>query len=146
MSQNGNPRRSTLATASRVETTHGKTIYATDLGPARPISRANRAHVFRNRRKISVGHVELTPFGVLRCTRRGDTVVVSLHRGKARAQVGRSLILTNVGESDGPFRETDFSVEVSEFIGTPWHELDYTSLWTVHGLRTKGGMEASIDG
>lgn len=41
--------------------------------------------------------------------------------------------------------ESAFSVEVREFIGSPWHELDSVSLWTVRGLRAKGEAEAFVD-
>jgi hypothetical protein len=133
---------STLATATRVKTIHAKTIYATDLCVPRPLSNEHGAKVTHNRRTIRVGHVEKTPHGVLRCERRGNAVAVVLRKG--RNVVGRRLMLIGAA-GDGPFPEAAFSVEVDEFIGTPWHELEYTSLWTVHGLRTKGQMEASVD-
>jgi hypothetical protein len=134
--------RSNLATASRVETTHTRSVYATDLSSARPLSREHRRRVAKNRRTIEVGHVEETPHGTLRCERQSDAVVVYLQKGKQR--VGRTLMLL-AAEGDGPFPEAVFSVEVDEFIGTPWHELEYTSLWTVEGLRKKGQMEATVD-
>lgn len=141
MHRNSPARRSTLATASRVATTHTRTVYATDLGAARPLSAPQRALVARNQRRIAVGHEERTPFGTLRCERVGNEVVVRLQRG--RRLVGRALSLRGAG--DGPYREAAFSVEVDEFVGTPWHELEYTSVWTVHGLRTRGREELTVD-
>ena len=133
---------STLATATRIDTIDGKTIYATDLGAPRPLSARLRSRVAANRRTIRVGHVEQTPHGVLRCERCRDAVVITLRKG--RKVIGRQLMLLRT-DGNGPFPESAFSVEVDEFIGTPWHELEYTSLWTVHGLRRKGEMEASVD-
>ena len=143
MRQNGSPK-AKQATASRVETTHTKSIFATDLSEGRPVSAEHRRRLTKNLRTIWVGHREDTPFGTLRCLREGDDVVVSLSK-RARL-VGRRLILRGAASLKGPLREADFSVEVDEFIGTPWHEVEYTSLWTVHGLRTKGEMESQIDG
>ena len=40
--------------------------------------------------------------------------------------------------------ETVFSVTFSEFQGTPWSEDDYTSIWTVRGLRKDGSAEVFI--
>lgn len=141
MRRNGRAVRSTVAAASRVETTHTKTIYATDLGLPRPLSPKHKARVAPNPRVIRVGHVEATPHGTLLCLREGDDVVVVLKKGKK--QIGRRLMLR--GARGRSFKEAAFSVEVDEFIGTPWHELEYTSLWTVQGLREKGQMEASIE-
>jgi hypothetical protein len=134
---------STLATASKVVTTHTRTIYATDLGAGRPLSKQFRARVAKNRRRIRIGHEEVTPFGTLRCLREGDDAVIELRQGKQR--VGRRLVLPGAAQRAESFAESDFSVEVDEFIGTPWHEFESTSLWTVQGLRTKGKMEATID-
>jgi hypothetical protein len=133
---------SSLASATRIETIHGKTIYATDLSAARPLSAGFRKRVAAKDRTIRVGHVEETKHGTLRCERESDAVVVVLRKGKK--QVGRKLMLLRT-DGSGPFPEAAFSVEVDEFIGTPWHELEYTSLWTVHGLRTKGEMEGTVD-
>lgn len=141
MRRTGRALRSTVATASRVETTETKTFYATDLGPPRGLSAEHADKVAPNRRTIRVGHVEATSHGTLRCLRDGDDVVVVLKKG--RKQVGRKLILQ--GARGSAFKEAAFSVEVDEFIGSPWHELEYTSLWTVQGLREKGQMEASIE-
>ncbi len=133
---------STLATATRVKTIHAKTIYATDMGFARPLSAEHRRRVADTRRTIRVGHVEQTPHGTLSCLRYSDAVVVELRKGKKL--VGRALMLHGA-KGNGPFPESSFSVQVDEFIGTPWHELDYTSLWTVKGLREKGTAELFID-
>jgi hypothetical protein len=142
MPRNSAAPRSNLATASKVETTQTQSIYAADLGAPRPLSAAQRHRVASNARTIRVGHSEETPHGTLRCERRSDAVIVHLQKGKKR--IGRVLMLLRA-DGDGPFPESAFSVEVDEFIGTPWHELEYTSLWTVHGLRTKGEMETTVD-
>src|SRR5262245_26147126 len=112
------------------------------MGAGRPLSVRHRDRVASNRRSIRVGHTEETPHGTLHCERRDDAVVVYLEKSGKR--IGRALKLLGA-KGNGPFPEAAFSVQVDEFIGTPWHELEYTSLWTVHGLRTKGEMEASVD-
>jgi hypothetical protein len=133
-----------MATASKVATIDAKTIYATDLSEARPIAAEHRKRVQKNGRTIRVGHIEQTPHGTLRCVREGEAIVIKLE--KNGALVGRALILPFPrNEKAGALRESDFSVQVSEFIGTPWHALDYLSFWTVQGLRTKGTMEASLE-
>lgn len=129
------------ASASRVATTHTKTIYATDLGDAKPLSATLAAKVVPNERRVRVGASETLPHGVLTCFVERDRVCVEVRRGNRR--VGRQLSIRpprppTPGDS---FPEAAFSVEVREFIGTPWHELDSVSVWTVYGLRTNGAAE-----
>ena len=141
------PRRIGAVSATRVPTLEAKTIYATDRSSARPLSSKLALRVFDNRALIRVGAVEQLPHGTLRCQLVGDRLVVSVEKGRRR--VGRQLSLapsSNVLLVEGAFvPESAFSVEVDEFIGTPWHELEYTSVWTVHGLRLNGRMELSVD-
>ncbi len=136
------------ASATAVPTTDGKTIYATDLGPPRPLSNEHAGAVERSRRELRLGQVEVLPHGTLRCERDGSHVVVAVRKGGRL--VGRELRLGPFPPErlvpGARFREADFTVEVREFIGTPWHELEYTSIWTVAGLRKDGEMERSIDG
>ena len=143
MSRNGSVG---IASASRVETHHSKSIYAADMGPPRPLRPEWDSKVEPNSRKIEVGSVEELPHGTLRCFRRRGKVVVELR--KLGELVGRRLELTPSDPAllqDGALiHEGAFSVEVDEFVGTPWHEDEYTSVWTVHGLRTRGEMELTV--
>lgn len=134
------------ATASKLTTTHTKSIYAADTSEARPLSPANRRHVVVNERTIAVGAREATPYGVLTCRADGDALIVSLHR--RGVLVGRELVYWPEDRAllrrGALVAESAFSIEVDEFLGTPWHEVDSTVFWTVHGLRTRGGLEASV--
>ncbi len=133
--------------ASPLPTTKSRTVYATDTGPAHALSgeAARRAHP--NEAWISVGSEEHLPHGTLRCEVRGDAVVVELTR--AGRVIGRTLTLVPRDKAllrpGARIPEAAFSAEVSEFIGTPWHEVDYSSVWTVHGLRKNGEMELSVE-
>ncbi|MEW5740833.1 MAG: hypothetical protein AB1938_18080 [Myxococcota bacterium] len=135
------------AGASRTPTTETKSLYAADLGAASPLSARFRSYVRPSARFISVGAEERLPHGVLRCFAREGRVFVEVHRG--RKLVGRTLWVKpenpQLLRPGALLPEDAFSVEVREFLGSPWHEKDYVSLWTVRGLREKGEAEAFID-
>lgn len=135
------------AGATVVPTLETKSLYATDHGAARPLSPRFASRVKRSARRITVGQVERLPHGVLRCFAKAGRVVVEVRQGRKR--VGRALWVTPSDAAllrDGArLPESVFSVEVREFIGSPWHELDYVSLWTVRGLRAKGEAETFVD-
>lgn len=141
------PALASTAGASRVPTLETTSLYATDLGGARPLSERLAPHVARTRRRITVGQEERLPHGTLRCFAKDGRVVVEVRRGRQR--VGRALWVTPPSPSllrpGARLPEAAFSVEVNEFIGSPWHELDYTSVWTVRGLRKNGEAEACVD-
>lgn len=131
------------AAATALPVTHTKSIYAADMGAARPVSAERARRVHPNPRLIAIGSSEQTRHGRLVCERTGaDAVVVKLLDGTK--QVGRALMV-RVRGPHAQVPEAAFSCEIDEFIGTPWHELSYTSVWTVHGLRTKGEAELTID-
>lgn len=135
------------ATATVAPTIHSRTLYAVDRGAARPLSTRFASRVAPTRRHLVIGQVEHLAHGVLRCFVRRGRVVVELR--KARRLVGRALSVRPrdraVLVNGARFPEAAFSVEVSEFIGSPWHELEYVSLWTVRGLREKGTAEVIVD-
>lgn len=137
---------SRTAAATTIATLETKSLYATDRSDSRPLAAANAKRVVPNPRTIAVGSVERLAHGELRCFAEGTRVVVELRRGRKR--VGRALSIEappalRVEGAEVP--EAAFSAEVNEFIGSPWHELEYTSLWTVHGLREKGEAETFFD-
>lgn len=131
------------ASATGVATTHTRSVYAADVGAQSPLSATLAAKVVANDRTIRVGATERLSHGVLRCFVEGDRVCVEVRRGNAR--VGRRLSIrpAQPPRRGDAFPEAAFSVEVREFIGTPWHEIDAVSVWTVHGLRTSGQAELS---
>ncbi|MBL8921781.1 MAG: hypothetical protein JNJ54_23185 [Myxococcaceae bacterium] len=132
-------RLSRTARATATPTLETKSLYATDRGESRPLSTSLRPLVKPNGRRITVGQVEQLPHGTLRCFAEGGRVVVEVKDGRTR--VGRALSVAappSLRVEGAELLEAVFSAEVDEFIGSPWHELEYVSLWTVHGLRTKG--------
>ncbi|MFO0597895.1 MAG: hypothetical protein U0228_21515 [Myxococcaceae bacterium] len=134
------------ATATRIPTTHTRTVYATDRGVARPLSESSRRLVEHTGKRIRVGSTSATPWGELRCFAQSGCLVVELTRAGER--VGRALIYRPTSaealQHGALVPEAHFSVEVREFIGTPWHEDESLSLWTVHGLRSKGTAERFV--
>lgn len=137
---------SSTAGATRLPTTESKSVYAADVGAPKPLSGGLRAHTKPSRRFIEVGSVERTPHGSLRCYAQEGRVIVELRRRKQR--VGRALWVTPRDEAllkpGARIPEDAFSVEIREFVGTPWRELDSVSVWTVRGLREKGEAEAFV--
>ncbi|MCC6335562.1 MAG: hypothetical protein IT380_16420 [Myxococcales bacterium] len=138
---------SSTAGASREPTTETKSLYAADMEAAEPLSARFRAHVKPSRRFIAVDSEERTPHGTLRCFARDERVVVEVRRG--RALVGRALWVKPASpallQPGALIPEDGFAVEIPEFLGSPWHEDDYVSVWTVRGLREKGSAEAWVD-
>lgn len=134
------------ASASAIGTTQTTSLYAADLGPSEPLSATLRKRAKPNDRRIAIGHQERLPHGVLRCFIDGPRVCVEVRQGKK--VVGRRLSIRPPLEQlrfGEPFPEDVFSAQVREFIGTPWHELDSISVWTVQGLREKGEAEFHLD-
>jgi hypothetical protein len=135
------------ATASVVPTIHGRSLYAADRGVGRPLSARFASHVVPTRTELIIGQLERLAHGVLRCFVRRGRVVVELRKGRRR--VGRALSVLPDDPSQlvtgARVPEDAFSTEVPEFIGSPWHELEYMSLWTVRGLREKGTAEVIVD-
>jgi hypothetical protein len=137
---------SRTARATATPTLETKSLYATDRSESRPLSAARRRLVAPNPRRIAVGQVERLPHGTLRCFAEGGRVTVEVRKGHER--VGRALSIAappGLCVEGAELPEAAFSAEVDEFIGSPWHELEYVSLWTVHGLRTKGEAERFVD-
>lgn len=134
------------AAATALGTTHTSSIYAADLGPSQPLSSELRRRAKGGTREITIGHSEVLAHGTLRCFIEGRRVCVEVRKGKKlvgrRLSIQPALGQLRFGEA---FPETVFSAQVREFLGTPWHELDSISVWTVHGLRTNGEAEFHVD-
>jgi hypothetical protein len=134
-------------TASRVKTLETRSLYAADTGDPRPLRADWYSKIADDRREIHVGQREELPHGTLRCRARGRSIVVELRQGDE--QVGRELIFrpkdASLLQNGAAVPESIFNIEVREFIGSPWHEMDYVSIWTVHGLRRDGKAELFVD-
>ena len=129
---------------SKISAIHTKSIYANDMGMGGPVADKYRNRIRPNSLLIQVGYREKHPFGELRCYRRGNKVVVGVYK-KDRTINGRELYFTPDDKSllkkGAKIPEAVFTVQVSEFIGTPWHEINRVSIWTVAGLRKNGECE-----
>ena len=99
-----------------------------------------------NERTIEVGTRESTAGGELRCFLDGNAIVVGLFKdgtlqGRALRYLPADPELLREGAS---IPENVFGCAVREYINSAWHDGDpIDTLWTVHGLRSAGGKEAT---
>jgi hypothetical protein len=113
---------------------------------SRAIEQRHLRHIKANSATILVGSIEETAHGQLRCLLMDKGITIGLYKGDALK--GRALCYVPAEGSilrvGAAIPEAVFGCAVREFTQSAWDDgTAQDTLWTVHGLRVKGTMEAA---
>jgi hypothetical protein len=143
-----------LPAGARVHATRLPTLDRPDLplqisgNASRPIEQRHVPLLAPNRREIRVGWTEETRHGQLRCFLTAKTICVALFRGEKIQMRALHYVPADpaLRKEGARIPEVVFGCAVREITCSPWHDgVEGDTLWTVHGLRTKGTLEQSAD-